>query len=255
MKSLLLTVTMVLVALPAIAQQPTNPTYVVTVHQCDATRMQTLVEDAQERSGPIGQALVNEGVLMATGTAVHQWGDEYNLLNWAAAADIPAVLEGLEESNRRYAAAHPEDDPFFEICPRHRDNFYIQRSITEANAPAVGAENTPTLAISYYTCPYPELGGILREMIERSQPIAQTMVDEGAIGSQAIYTHSWGDEWNLAITRTAPDLPALLVALNTMGERYSAEYGADMQTGIDQHCTAHKDNIYTIVQATGPAAN
>ena len=240
-----------LLAVPASAQDEATPTFIVTAHQCDARGLDALVDHHRERGLPILQALVDEGGLLAAGTAVHHWGDEYSLLTWQAGPDLPSTLEGWEQAGARYEEAHPDDRLFIETCPKHRDTFYTRRAWTAADEPPpVGEGNTPTLAISYYTCAYPEMSGIVEEYVARSQPIAQALVDEGLMNSEGLYTHDWGDEWNLVITRSAPDLPALLTALSTFGERFEAEQGEDAQSLVEEHCSAHKDNIYTVVMAT-----
>ncbi len=243
-------------AAPALAQETSQSdppaSYIVSTHRCAAPVLDSLIESDRTRAMPIMQALVNEGKLIEAGEAVHLWGDEYNLLTWVAAPDIPKALEGWAEMNKRYTEAYPADSLFFiQTCPEHRDYFYTRRAGTQNdNAPATTAENTPVLAISYYTCDYTSMGDLVRTMRAQAIPIAQALVDEGVMGSQGIYTHEWGDEWNLLITRTAADLPALLNALDQFTERYAAAHGNEGSSLMGQHCSAHKDNIYTIMLAT-----
>jgi len=153
--------------------------------------------------------------------------------------------------NARYAEAHPDDSLYFETCPTHRDYIYTQEVFTASDAsPMIEEGSEPTLAVSYYTCDYTELGAMIEEYSERRQPIVQGLVDEGMLGSEGFYTHAWGDEWNLLITRTAADVPSLLDALEAFGERFQAAHGEDAPALIEQHCSAHKDNIYTMMMVT-----
>jgi hypothetical protein len=164
---------------------------------------------------------------------------------------MAAALEGWEAMTSRYAEAHPDDDLFIETCPKHRDYFYTRRAWSaQENPPAIDPENPPTLALSYYTCDFPAMGDIVEDYREKSMPIVQALVDEGAMGSEGLYTHDWGDEWNLVITRTAADIGALDRALSTFGERYQAEHGEDAASMLEEHCSAHKDNIYWMVMST-----
>lgn len=252
MKRILLFLLALLLTIPALAQDDASapPAFIVSAHQCNRAGLEALLERDRERAAPLMQALVNEGKLIQAGEAVHQWGDDHNLLTWLAAADISSALDAYEEMTARYTEAHPDDRLFIETCPKHRDYFYTRRGGTQADLPSVSEDNTPTLAVSYYTCDYTKVGDLVEKSRTRGLPIAQALVDEGAMSSEALYTHAWGDEWNLAITRTAKDLPTLLDALDTYGERYEAEYGENPRTLFDEHCSAHKDNIYTIVMVT-----
>lgn len=249
---LLLSLMLLVFVIPAKAQDeaPAQPTYVVGTYQCSYAGLEALIERDRERALPILQALVDEGKLSQAGEAVHAWGDEYNLLTWLAAPDVPSALEAWQEMIDRYEEAYPDDNLFLETCPKHRDFFYKQRASTQATNPPPNEGNEPILALSYYTCDYDKLGDIVEAGSTRQLAIAQALVDEGAMGSQGFYTHEWGDEWNLVISRTAKDLPSLLSALTTMGERYEAEHGEEPRSLVDEHCTAHKDNVYSIVMVT-----
>ena len=259
MKYALLSILMLCLVPPALAQDEAmdaedaqmTPTYIVGAHQCDMSGVDAVVALNRERALPILQALVDEGMLLSAGEAVHHWGDEYNMLTWMAGPDIPSTLAAWEEMNARYAEAHPDDSLFIETCPTHRDYFYTQEVFTTAGAPPMIEEgNEPTLAVSYYTCPYPMMGDIIDDYNERQQPIVRALVDEGMLGSEGLYTHAWGDEWNLVITRTAADLPSLLDALEAFGERFEAAHGEEAADLLEQHCSAHKDNIYAMTMVT-----
>jgi hypothetical protein len=255
MKSILLSLTVLLLAIPALAQNTDRPVIVATYHQCDASQLPALIERNRERALPIYQAMVDEGKAIFAGEAVHYWGDEYNLVTWLAAPNMPEVLEAYDEMTSRYRTTYPDDRLFIDTCPRHRDNFAYMPTATEGGNPPVGPDNEPTLAISYYVCDYTKLDEMISQATERSQPIAQALVDEGVLENQIYYTHAWGDEWNFIVTRRAADLPTLFTALETMDERYQARYGSGSQALIEQHCTAHKDNIYRMVISTNPASN
>lgn len=241
-----------LLALPALAQEDeAMPTFITTVHQCDMNKLDDLLERDRERSLPILQDLVDDGAILSAGNARHQWGDKFNLLTWISGDDMDSALAGWEAATSRYNEMYPDDTMFGEVCPTHRDRFSTRRAWSaRENVPAIDPENPPTLAISYYTCDYSALGDIVENYREKAMPIAQALIDEGAMGSEGLYTHDWGDEWNLVITRTAANVGALDSALDTFGERYQAEHGEDAPNMIQEHCSAHKDNIYWMVMAT-----
>lgn len=238
-------------AAPAQDEEQVTPTFFVTAHKCDMGELEAVIANDRERAMPILQALVDEGMLMSAGEAVHHWGDEYNLLTWMSGPDIPSTLEAWEAMNARYAEAHPDDSLYIETCPVHQDNIYEQQVFVASDAPPMIEEgNEPTLAVSFYTCDYTELGSLIEDYNERQRPITQALVEEGMLASEGIYTHAWGDEWNFVLTRAAADVPSLLDALDEGAARFQATHGEETQSPVEEHCSAHKDNIYTMMMLT-----
>jgi len=255
MKPILLSLTLLLLVAPALAQDDAmseaTPTFIATVHQCDLGGLDALIEQDRERALPILQSLVDDGTIVAAGEARHQWGDEYNLVTWVAGDDMADAVAGWEAMNSRYAEAYPDDNLYGETCPTHKDYFYTRQAFSaNENPPAIDPENPPTLAFSYYTCDWSAMGDLVEDYREKAMPIAQALVNEGALDSEGLYTHDWGDEWNLMITRSATDIGALDSAMNTFDERYEAEHGEDAPNMLEEHCSAHKDNIYYRVMST-----
>ncbi|NBB87381.1 MAG: hypothetical protein GVY12_14330 [Bacteroidetes bacterium] len=247
--------------LPAAAQDadaPTGPVYVVTTHQCDWSQLETVVQHHQERMLPLGQALADEGTVRSIGAGVHTWGDNRNYITWVSAPDLQAVLAGTDQLNARYAEAHPSDDVVIAACPQHQDNFYQGQVLTQpraaseemASSEPASAEEPPVLAVSYFSCDYRAMDTLIEWERDRVLPIAQDLVDDGSLMSREVYTHLWGDEWNYVVTRAAKNLPTLLEANDREVERYEETYGEAANTMFGEHCTNHKDNIYTITMAT-----
>lgn len=257
MNRFLLSLLLVLLVSPALAQDQQDPddealpVFISSRYHCDLAGLDALIEHERERTLPILQELVDDGTIISAGIARHQWGDEYNLLTWMSGADMDAALAGWEAMTRRYTEMYPDDNLFIETCPKHQDRFATRQVwAAQEDGPDIDPENPPTLAISSYICDFQAMGDIVDEWREKSTPISQALVDEGALGSEGVYTHEWGDEWNLIITRTAADVGALDSALNMFGERYQSEHGAEAATMLEEHCTAHKDNIYWITMST-----
>ena len=111
-----------------------------------------------------------------------------------------------------------------------------------------------TLAVSFYQCDYTKMDEIVAWEEETMQPAAQKLVDEGALGSRSMFTHAWGDEWNVLVSITANDLPELLGGLETLSERTGTRPMEDDPTPLTTHCADHKDNIYWMMMTTGPPA-
>jgi hypothetical protein len=170
---------------------------------------------------------------------------------WIGATDVAAAVAAGDEmtSNMGEEAM----DRLMDSCPVHRDVFYRQLASTDGPPPPpIEAGSEPVLAISYFQCPYSDLGAILEDHRSRTMPISQQMVDDGALGTEQVYRHEFGDEWNLVFVRSARDLAALDSAVGDMNEEFDRMNGEDGVSVIDQHCTAHKDNLYSIVMIAGP---
>lgn len=82
------------------------------------------------RGQPIVEELIAEGQLIDYGLARHSWGDEWNVVDYWIAADLPAFQAAFNEVLRRFrerSAGQPTPEgqrPFNEICTAHKDNIY-----------------------------------------------------------------------------------------------------------------------------------
>ena len=85
---------------------------------------------------PIAQELVNEGKLIAVGSDYHAWGDEWNVVAWYQAQDLPTFLAAFRELTKRTNERHPDFLPqIFSWCSEHKDSFYtVGRMTTPAPA-------------------------------------------------------------------------------------------------------------------------
>jgi hypothetical protein len=92
----------------------------------------------------------------------------------------------------------------------------------------------------------------MEEETAGSAIVAQELVTEGIWRGSGFMTHAWGDPWNVVRYTAADDLPALLTAFDTLGERMESRYGAMEATNVNNTCSAHRDNIYDLVVRTTP---
>ena len=123
----------ILAAAPAHAQEtPDMGTVVMLSWKCDYGAMSDLVQEAQELWIPAAQELQDEGKLAYAQVLTHSWGDEWNLIFYFRAADMPTYLEAWESWIGKVNAADPEStDWFFEHCREHKDGFYTSVAATE----------------------------------------------------------------------------------------------------------------------------
>lgn len=90
---------------------------------------------------PVAQELVNEGKLTAAGSAYHSWGDEWNVVFWYTADDIPTFLKAWGEMVKRTQQRHPTMyAQFAAMCFEHKDSFYSRgRTTAPAQAGSSGS--------------------------------------------------------------------------------------------------------------------
>jgi hypothetical protein len=92
----------------------------------------------------IAQELVDEGKLTGAGTAYHLWGDEWNVLYWYTAEDIPTYLDAFNELlarlGQRYYDAAVEQVSW---CTEHQDNMYSSGAVTTPAPDSVPEKPSP----------------------------------------------------------------------------------------------------------------
>jgi hypothetical protein len=109
---------------------------VVSQNKCSLSRQGEIRRMVDSLWIPIAQELVNEGRLTAAGSAYHAWGDEWNVVMWFTAADIPTFLAAYSELVRRFEQRHPAAmTQMLSGCTDHRDSMYRMGAST---TPAAG---------------------------------------------------------------------------------------------------------------------
>ena len=80
------------------------------------------------RTQPIVEELIAEGRLMDYGLARHSWGDEWNVVDYWVAADLPTFQAAFTEILRRFRERNADrpapERPLSEVCTEHKDNIY-----------------------------------------------------------------------------------------------------------------------------------
>ena len=225
------------------------PTVMISVAQCDRTMIDDLIDRDRERTLPIAQELVDEGMIWSYGVLTHWWGDEWNWVNVMLAADEAAVISANTELGRRYGELYPDDNMSIEVCPRHRDGFY-QGIVTTQGGDEDDEDNGDgnAIGVSYYECDFARIGDIVEEERE-DLAVYQGVVDDGHLRFRASAVHTWADEWNVLVFASADDIPALLAGLQEAGSRFD-DIDPDGSSVLNEACTAHKDNIYAQVYWT-----
>lgn len=120
------------VAVPAAAQDPgsepaTPGVSAVRFYQCGLADLDEAVEILNGTWREIANELVAEGALMDYGILTHAWGDEWNLVDYFAAADIESFHSAFGEMILRHQRRDrdgSELERLGELCPLHKDNIY-----------------------------------------------------------------------------------------------------------------------------------
>lgn len=107
------------------------------------------------------------------------------------------------------------------------------------------AEQPPTIFMSSWQCDRATMDKVIEMAQERGMPVAQDLVNEGKLWSYGLLAHDWGDEWNYVTLLVADDMNAGLEASTEMNRRLDEKYGEDDSFNFIDHCTTHRDHIYT----------
>lgn len=112
-------------------------TLVVSQNKCDLAKQGELRALVDSAFVPVAQEVVNEGKLEFFTSAYHSWGDEWNVVFYYVAEDIPAFLDAFGEMFSRMQERHPDFIGFFQgACSEHKDSFYsLGRRTSEPPSP------------------------------------------------------------------------------------------------------------------------
>lgn len=236
----------VLLAAPAVAQDG-PPSVLLSSWKCDMSAMGDILDMTRDEILPIGQALKDEGVLLDLAVLAHNWGDEWNYVMVVVAPDAAATIAGADALGERYAAQSGRLDEFLSHCGTHRDVIHRMAWFTQDDDDD-GDPAGDAIALSHFACPLSAVAGIAEATREVMLPAAQASVDAGAGYFVGASTHEVADEWTFTVWRGAEDVPTLL-AFNDDVNRRASERAGDRPNPMTA-CTAHKDNIYTLVGVT-----
>jgi len=241
--TLLMVCSLALALAPISTQAQDGPTVMMSSAQCGQNPTGEVLRNERERTLPIAQELVNEGMILEYGLMAHMYGDEWNLVTVVIADDVAAVIAANAELSSRLNDLYPDDDTYITNCPRHRDVFYQGIGATDGGTRSDG----DAIHISYWECDFTRLGEIA-EQDREAIDVYQGLVDEGMLNFRASAAHTWGNEWNYIRVTTADDLPAVLAGLAEAGDRLTEL--SKHTVALGPACTAHKDNFYRQVMRT-----
>ena len=128
LRTSLLGVALLALTMPAepIQAQETLPTHIVMRYfkcadQGEAVR-------ALQLGRPVVQQMVGEGKFLDYGILSHNWGDEWNVVDYFVVAGIGSFFANFTDLAGRIgaaaAASTDEDAPTLESCTEHKDNIY-----------------------------------------------------------------------------------------------------------------------------------
>lgn len=134
MRQLIVAVTVALLLLPVGLEA--QGTLVVQQNKCALDKQAQIRQLVDSLWLPVAQELVNDGKLLAAGSAYHAWGDEWNVVYWYTASDVNAFHTAYAELFRRASQRNPTlISSFLAWCSEHKDNIYNMGKST-ASVPA-----------------------------------------------------------------------------------------------------------------------
>ena len=133
--------TLLLLAIPVVISA--QGTLVVSYNKCALTKQGEIRRMVDTTVIPIAQEMVNEGKLIAAGSDYHAWGDEWNVVYWYSAKDVPSFLTAFSELTKRVSERYPTLLPqIISWCTEHKDSFYsVGGTTTPAPAAAPAKKN------------------------------------------------------------------------------------------------------------------
>lgn len=102
------------------------------------------------------------------------------------------------------------------------------------------------VVVSYQMCAFDKLPEVNQYWKQTAGPILDEQVRQGKLMGWGVLEHAWGDEWNNVIYYTARDLNTFHSAFGEVFAQLMKKEPNLMQR-FSTWCTAHKDNIYSIV--------
>lgn len=100
---------------------------VVRYFQCDMGRTGEAIEVLNTTWREVVESVIEDGMLIDFGILTHNWGDEWNLMDYFVAESSIAFHEGWSEALSRIQERDPEGtgfETFTDICTRHKDNIW-----------------------------------------------------------------------------------------------------------------------------------
>lgn len=143
-------------------------------------------------------------------------------------------------------------------------------------AQQAAAGTAPThVVVRYFQCP---MAGEAIRRFQEATPVVREMISEGKFVDYGLLTHNWGDEWNVVDYFVISGLDGFFTNFTELTQRINAANQArtaaaaqpqqrqqrqqqaqpqqqEERRPLSELCTAHKDNIYSIVQPPAPAAS
>lgn len=109
-----------------------------------------------------------------------------------------------------------------------------------------------TLVVSSNKCATDKQAQIRQVTDSLWLPVAQELVTEGKLMGAGSAYHLWGDEWNVIVWYTAPNVTEFLAGFSELFRRVSQRHPG-LVSQFQSWCTEHRDNIYTLGKSTTPA--
>lgn len=230
------------------AQDDPAPVVYASYFQCEPGSMARASEIILDSWGPIAQAHIDSGDIMAWGSLTHHTGGEWSRAVYHVAADAATMLETLDEMGAEWNEADPEAvEEFWDACDEHED--YVWTRVAGSQAPTDLATERPAYGMSvYWTCD------------EASEPVADLIAEHvwaeywdaqvaaGLIDSWGWLAHYMGDKYRRLLVVDGASHTDLLQArtnvIQAMGESSAA-----LATQFNNVCNGHVDYLWNIEAA------
>lgn len=231
----------------AAVAQDEEPTPIVygTYFQCEPGMGSVASAIITDSWGPIAQAQIDAGNLLAWGSLTHHTGGEWSRAIYHVGLDRAQLFETLDAMSAEWQASDPEAvAAFWEACDEHED--YVWTYVDGSNPAAEVAQERPSAGMStYWVCDEArgELADLLAEKV--FAPAWNAQVEAGLIDSWSWYGHFLGDKYRRLLVADGASHADILTARDNVLE-WVGDNAAGLAGEFSNVCNGHVDYLWNI---------
>lgn len=225
-------------------EEPTPIVYGVYL-TCDASATERASEIIRDSWGPLAQARVDAGDLMAWGSATHHSGGSWSRILYHVAMDRAQLFTSVEEMVVEWQETAPEAAAeFWGLCDEHED--YVWTYVNGSRPAEEVAQERPTAGISVYWVCDEGRGPLIDLLAEEVFAEAwNAQVEAGLVDSWSWYSHFIGDKYRRLLVTDGATHNDLLTARDNVLE-WVGDNKANLAGEFSNVCNGHVDYLWNI---------
>jgi hypothetical protein len=240
---------LLLVALPATAQDAAQPVVYATYYQCDFTKIARMDSLTSALWGPLADEYVAQGRASAWGWLGHHTGGAWTRAIYVIAPDVAAAVRAsddmLTDALQRDRGAVLESAA---ACPVHED--YIWQRVEGSQPPEQLATDRPAAGLSiYYECSAAREERADELIATRLRSALDRAVESGGLQSWSWLAHVVGGKYRRALVTDGPDAVTVIEAVGSLSTSMRGNE-ANAFREFSEICPSHQDYVWSILTPT-----